>query len=50
MSMDNLDSMKIMKSSFDTARNSILDSEQENNNSENTVLLGCDAEEKKFEP
>ena len=49
MSMDNLDSMAIMKSSFETIRNSIPDSEKENSNSENTILVGGDAEEKKDE-
>ena len=50
MSMDNLDGMNIMKSSFDTTRNSLPESEKENTNSENTVLVDYDEEEKKGEP
>ena len=47
MSMDNLESLKIMKSSFDTTKE-LTESEKENNQSENMVQLG-DTEEKKDE-
>ena len=47
MSMDNLESLKIMQSSFDTVQDSVLPvSEKENNQSENMVCLGDDEENK----
>ena len=45
--MDNLESLKIMQSSFDTVQDSVLPvSEKENNQSENMVCLGDDEENK----